>query len=299
MSTIKKGKNNYYMRICDIQASKLVKNATFRIFGVSDPLDPISNTLIFVKNDFNGGKLLNECIIISKEEVSVNKSCIQIITDSPKNSYGRLLDIMQKEILKSSEEECNNSFFRKDTKIGVNTNIGKFCVIEEDVEIGDNCEIGDYVFIGAHSHIGNNVCIKNRSSIGICDADVYREGKECRTLRHLGGTIIEDGCLLLEGAHISAGDTRTTYVSEGTMVGINANVGHNCFIGANTLIGAHACICGQCDIGDGVYIAPTSVVMNRIQVEDKAKVGIGSVVLDNVNKEASVYGNPAMSYWNN
>lgn len=299
MKNIVRGRDNLYLSICDIPANKLFAgNDDFPIYGVSDPMDPISNTVIFVKKKFANDSTVRNSIIVAKEMVEVDDSCIQIISDNPKNEYGKLLSIIDAHFSTEEVKNVNGSFIGTNVEIGKNTTVGKFCVIENDVIIGDNCEIADYVYIGSHTRIGNNVCIQERVSIGISDADIFREQGKCLTLKHLGGTIIKDGCLLLEGAHIAAGDTRATVISTGVMLGIHANLGHNSYVGRNTLIGAHACICGHCDIGDDAYIAPSSTIMNRLHIGKNVKVGLGAVVLEDVKADSSVFGNPAMVYWN-
>lgn len=297
MNSIVRGKENWYLKICDISAGDLLESDdTFRVYGVSDPLDPISNTIIFVKKSYANDSDVKNCIIISKDSIIVDNSCINIVSEKPKNEYAKLLSKI--EITEDFDgKEINGSYIGNNAQIGTNVSIGKFCIVSNDVVIGDNCKIADYVYIGPHTRIGNNVCIKERVTIGISDADIYRERGKCLTLQHLGGTIIEDGCLILAGAHVAAGDTRATVIRKGSMIGINTTIGHNTYVGINTLVGAHVCVCGHCDIGDEAYIAPSSVIMNRLSVGKKAKVGLGAVVLDDVEAHVSVFGNPAMMIW--
>ena len=62
-----KGQANYFLKICDIEGKKIVDDANFQIYGVSDPLNPISNTIIFVKKDFNLDIDVQESIIVTKK----------------------------------------------------------------------------------------------------------------------------------------------------------------------------------------------------------------------------------------
>ena len=291
------GQHNHYIKICDIY--DLTPDAKFPIYGVSDPEDPISNTVIFVKKTFNESVSVKNCIIVSKNGVAVDESIVQIVTQTPKNAYADILHkILQQSVIEENVLDNNGSFISKEAQIAHDTKIGKFCVIESDVIIGSNCSIGNYTHIGSHVRIGDNVVIKERCSIGISDADIYRDTEDnCLTLPHLAGVIIEDGCLFLNDAHVAAGDTRATVINRGSMVGIDANIGHNSHVGKNTLIGAYACVCGHCDVGDNVYIAPSSTIMNRLHVGSNSKVGLGAIVLSDVKDNESVFGNPAMAYW--
>ena len=130
--------------------------------------------------------------------------------------------------------------------------------------------------------------------IGVEDADIYRpESGACRTLPHLAGTIIEDGCLLLAGAVLAAGDTRATVLGKGSMIGLVGDVGHNCRIGEETLISGKSSISGHCQIGNHTYVAPMSVTTNRISVGDHAYLGIGAVAIKDVPEGEKQFGNPA------
>lgn len=286
-----------YIKICDILSSDIVEEGSFHIYGVSDSEDPISNTLIFVKNGLNTEKHIKESIIVTKQLYEVDDSNILVITDTPKNEYGKFLSRVVALLPNKDKRNVNGSFVSTDAVIGEGTSIGSFCTIEEDVIIGKNCEIADYVYIGAHTRIADNVIVKQRSIIGAPDADVYREDERCLTLPHLGGVIIEKGVLILSGAQILAGDTRATVIGKGSMVGPGAIVGHNNVVGENSMISGFSCVCGHCNIENNVYIAPGATVINRSNLGKGSKVGLGAIAMRNVEENTTVLGNPARIVW--
>lgn len=283
-----------YIKIGTIEGNELVDGADFPIYGVSDPLEPASNTVIFVKNTFDFKTEVKECIVVTKKHLDIDKSNRQVISSEPKKDYANILSKLQKKLPVFEKYEENGSVISRNARIGSSTRIGRFCVIEDDVVIGEECEVGDYTYIGSHTRIGDKVSIREKCMIGISDADIYRTESCCLTLLHLAGTIIEDGCLCLAGAHIASGDTRPTVIMRGSMVGIGANIGHNSLVGEKVLVGAHACVCGHCVIGDNSYVAPSATIMNRLHVGKNVNVGIGSVVLQDIEDGVRVFGNPAM-----
>ena len=99
--------------------------------------------------------------------------------------------------------------------------------------------------------------------------------------------------LLLAGSVLAAGDTRTTVLGRGAMIGLLGDVGHNCRIGEETLVSGKASISGHCRIGDQVYVAPMAVTTNRIQVGDHAYLGLGAVAIKDVPEDEKQFGNPA------
>ncbi len=212
----------------------------------------------------------------------------------PKNLYGEVLTRICESLPAAEYELSGGSYISRDVKLGRDVKIAPFCVIGRDVAIGDRCEIGSGTVIKDHVRIGNDVLIKEHCVIGAEDADIYRpENGACRTLPHLAGTVIEDGCLLLAGAVLAAGDTRTTVLGRGSMIGMAGDVGHNCRVGEETLISGKASISGHCQVGVHTYVAPMSVTTNRIRVGDRAYLGLGAVAIRDVPEGEKQFGNPA------
>ncbi len=290
--------------VSKIKASELLKEQfpsgeikDFWVYGVSDPEAPEDHTIIFVKNTLaECYREVRESIFITGEQAELSKesSSIWLKSKMPKNLYGELLNRMAEQMPKTELLLKDGSYLSADLITGERVKIGPFCVIGRDVVIGDDCEIGAGTIIKDHVRIGNRVQIKEKCMIGVEDADIYRlEDGTCRTLPHLAGTVIEDGCLLLAGAVLAAGDTRTTVLHKGSMIGMLGDVGHNCQIGTETLISGKASISGHCQIGEHVYVAPMAVTTNRIHVEDKAYLGIGAVAIRDVPEGEKQFGNPA------
>lgn len=269
----------------------------FWIFGVSDPEAPEDNTIIFVKGALaeSAAQVKNSIFITNEEtELSLDASCIHIKSSAPKNRYGELLERMVSLTPKAEMRLVDGSYISSDIQMGADVKIAPFCVIGSDVVIGNRCEIGAGTVIKDHVRIGNDVQIKEKCVIGVEDADIYRpESGECRTLPHLAGTVIEDGCLLLAGAVLAAGDTRTTVLGKGSMIGLVGDVGHNCHIGEGTLISGKASVSGHCHVGNHTYVAPMAVTTNRITVGDHAYLGIGAVAIKDVPEGEKQFGNPA------
>lgn len=285
-------------KVCEIRAGALLRtDHDFMIYGVSDPEAPENNTVIFVKGSpAESCENVKDSIFITKEdmELSLDASCVHLKSSMPKNLYGELLERMASLMPKAEMRPEGGSYISSDVQMGNDVKIAPFCMIGKDVVIGDRCEIGAGTIIKDHVRIGNDVQIKEKCVIGAEDADIYRpESGACRTLPHLAGTVIEDGCLLLAGAVLAAGDTRTTILGRGSMIGLVGDVGHNCRIGEGTLISGKASVSGHCHVGNHTYVAPMSVTTNRITVGDHAYLGIGAVAIKDVPEGEKQFGNPA------
>ena len=290
-------------KICEIAIRDLLegfpewKDMDGKIYGVSDPEFPEDHSIIFVKNTVaESAKQVKECIFVTgkEEELALDISSVQLKCSYPKNLYGELLERLKALMPHVGQRMAAGCCVSEDLQIGEDVQIGPFCTIGRDVVIGDGCRIGAGTVIGDHVRIGNDVQIREKCLVGVEDADIYRtEDGACRTLPHLAGTVIEDGCLLLAGSVLAAGDTRTTVLGRGSMIGLLGDVGHNCRVGEETLISGKAGISGHCRIGDRVYVAPMAVTTNRMQVGDHAYLGIGAVAIKDVPEGEKQFGNPA------
>lgn len=288
------------VKVCDLAGEEYpqLSERDFPIYGVSDPERPENNSLIYVRTGIDDSYAqVRESVFVTKEELDLpdlDASCIQIKTPMQKSAYGVLLERYKELLPHPGMEMVDGSYISKDAKIGKNVRIAPFCVIGSDVVIGDHCEIGAGTIIRDHVRIGSHVRIYEKCVIGADDMDVYRlEDDVCRDLPHLAGTMIEDGCLILAGAVIGAGDTRTTVIGASSVVGMLGDVGHNCVIGAHSSVGGKSSISGHCDLGEHVYIAPMAVTTNRIKVGDRAYLGIGAVAIQDMPEGEKQFGNPA------
>lgn len=119
-------------------------------------------------------------------------------------------------------------------KIGKDTKIWQFCVVQEDVIIGDKCNVGANVFIENGVRIGNGVKIKNNVSL-------------------YTGIVLEDDTFVGPNAVFTnvinprsfierKKEFKQTIVKKGASIGANATIvcGHT--IGEYALVGAGAIV---------------------------------------------------------
>lgn len=123
---------------------------------------------------------------------------------------------------------------------------------------------------------------------------IIDKGGEFITLIHptaiLGNNSqIGNGCIIGAYANISS-DTR---IGDYVTFSIKAGMGHDSIIGDYTHIGGMTNISGFVEIGKNVTIHPCCNIIPHKKIGDNSVIGTGSVVLNNVRANITVFGNPA------
>ena len=191
-------------------------------------------------------------------------------------------------------EIINGAYIAKQAKIGKNCNILPGAYIGGEVELGDNCYIGLGTKIVGEVHIGNNVVVRENSVIGAdgLSTDRDEEGKAL-TMPQFGGVIIEDDVQIGALTVIARGAIDNTILRRGSKVDNSAFISHNVILGEDTFVVGESIMFGSSSTGRQVFISGNSTVRDGRHIGDKAIVGMGSVVVKNVEDGAVVKGNPA------
>jgi UDP-3-O-[3-hydroxymyristoyl] glucosamine N-acyltransferase len=71
------------------------------------------------------------------------------------------------------------------------------------------------------------------------------------------------------------------------------HISHGVQIGKNSLIIANAMIAGSCEIGENVWVSPSVSIIQKTKIGDDSLIGLGSVVLKDVEASSIVVGVPA------
>jgi len=114
---------------------------------------------------------------------------------------------------------------------------------------------------------------------------------------------IHDQASVASSAHIEHGN----FINAGAIIGANAKVGNHCIIHSNVVIdfeatlgelvqvGAGSVINSGVEVGDDVFIGSGVTIVSGVKIGAGARIGAGSVVISDVEKKATVFGNPAQA----
>ena len=172
--------------------------------------------------------------------------------------------------------------------------IGSNCYIGLNVEIGEGVEIHHNVVIVGKVTIGNYCRIKSGTVIGE-DGFGYATDEDGLPVRitHTGGVVIGDHVEIGALNTICSGTVDHTVICDHVKTDDHVHIAHNCKIGRGTLITACAEISGSVTIGERCWLGPNCSIMNKITIGDGALIGLGAVVLKDVESGAVMAGNPA------
>lgn len=193
----------------------------------------------------------------------------------------------------SGEMNERNSFISESAIIGDNVQIGFGCVIEPNVNIGDNTTLHHNVVIKSGTKIGRNCEILSGTVIGERGFNPFTlDNGEREMIKHFGGVTIEDDVSIGVNCSVHKGAIDDTYIGEGVKLNAMVHISHNCNIGKNTVITMPTQVCGSVNIGENCHIAATTI-RNQCTIGDNAVLGLGAVVVKNVESGVTVVGNPA------
>lgn len=178
-------------------------------------------------------------------------------------------------------------------KLGKNVRIGHNCTLDGEISVGDNTVIWNHVTIVNRVHIGKDCEIRSGAVIGH-DGFAYTEDHEHRKtmVKHFGGVDIGNNVLVGENVCIHRGTIDDTILEDGVKIDALSHIAHNCHFKQNSAAAAPCRTNGSVTIGDNAYLAG-ALVRNQCEIGDNAFVGLGAVVVKNVEANQTVIGNPA------
>lgn len=143
--------------------------------------------------------------------------------------------------------------------------------------IHSNVRLGTGNWIGAYTVIGSNGEIR---------------GKDQKEFK--GTVSIGDNNIISEHVTIQRPfEFATTYIGSNNIIMAHAHIGHDVKILDNCEICTGVIVGGYTVIENNVKIKLGCTLRNRLRIGSNALIGLGSVVVKNVEKDSVVYGNPA------
>lgn len=231
-------------------------------------------------------------VVICSEDFKGKLSGTYILSDNPRLAF---LRAMQKYFVRERAVGVSKTaVIHPSARIGAGAFIGENTYIGTDVVIGDNCNVHHGVVVTNGTRIGNNCTIKSNSVIGESGFGFeYSEFGKPEHFPHIGRVVIGHNVWIGSCSTIERAALDETRIDDDVKIDDKVQVGHNCRVGRNTLLMAGVVLCGGCTIGSNCWIAPNTTVKEKVNVRNNVYTGLASVVINDIDDNTVVVGNPA------
>lgn len=221
------------------------------------------------------------------------QECNYILVDNPRKSFRDTLEYFFIE----NEPPCHfiatTAIIDTSVLLGNKIRIGHNVIIEKGVVIGDNTQINHNTVIHQKTIIGKNVKIGCNCTIGgIGFGYELNELGEFELIPHIGNVVIDDSVEIGNNTCIDRAVLGATKIMKNVKIDNLVHIAHGAHIGENSLIIANSVIAGSAKIGKNVWIAPTATIKNNISIGDNCTIGLGAVVIKDVESNLTIIGNP-------
>jgi UDP-3-O-[3-hydroxymyristoyl] glucosamine N-acyltransferase len=203
-------------------------------------------------------------------------------------------------VVRSFFWEQEPPFISKESVIDPSVRIGRSVTVRAGVVIEKNCIIGDETIIDSNTVVKKGTVIGQRVKIGANntiggEGFGYEKNEEGQFefIPHIGNVVIEDYVEIGNNTTIDRGVLGSTIIRKNAKIDNLVHIAHGVEIGENSLVIANAMIAGSVSIGKNVWVAPSASVLNKLKVGDSATIGMGAVVIKDVQNQQTVVGNPA------
>ncbi len=174
-------------------------------------------------------------------------------------------------------------------RLGVDVQIGPFCIIGPDVVIGDGARLISHVVADGHTAIGAEATLYPFCSIGMAPQDLKYKGEPTRT--EIGArTLVREHVTVHRGTVTGHGLTR---VGADCMLMSTAHIAHDCHLGDNVIIASNAILGGHVTIDDGAILGGGAAIHQFVRIGRGAMIGGVSGVEADVIPFGTVLGNRA------
>ena len=188
----------------------------------------------------------------------------------------------------------NSSRIHEKAEIGLNCSIGHNVVIEEGCKLSSNIRIGHNTVIKSRTIIHDDVVIGSNCTIGgVGFGYEPDEAGSYIQIPHIGNVCIESNVEIGNNVCIDRAVLGSTLLQRNVKVDNLVHIAHGVNIGRNSLIIANAMIAGSAVIGENTWISPSANILNKKRIGSHSVVGMGAVVLKDVESKTVVAGIPA------
>ena len=181
----------------------------------------------------------------------------------------------------------NKSIISSNANIGVDVNIGPFCVIEDDVTIGSRTNIRSHVIIKSGTIIGEDCDIYSGAILGEQAQDLkYKNEKTILTIGN--NNIVREFCTMHRGTI----DRIETKIGDNCMFMAYSHIAHDAKIGDNVILSNGVQVGGHVDIENNVIVGGATPIHQFCKLGEYSFVGGGYRIVQDIPPYIKAMGEP-------
>ena len=287
-----------------VNVQRYVPDRNFDVYVPSSVNAPKDHSVMFLMGKM-AGRIdsfygVSQCLIFWDEKIDVpeqveRNNAVVRVADA-RLEYCRFFQDNRISNLPQTEtfQEQNGALICDGAVIGRDTVVMPGCYIGGSVTIGEDCYIGAGTKIVGMVHIGDHVIIRENTVIGADGLTTDRDADgSAITMPQFGGVIIEDNVQIGANTVIARGAIDDTILKKGCKVDNSCFISHNVSLGQDTFVVGETILFGSSRTGKRVFISGNTTVRNKVVIGDDAFIGMGAVVVKDIEAGATVAGNPA------
>lgn len=297
-------RRNNLKKYFQVNVKKYLKEKDFYIYRPASLNNPKDNAVMFISEGYMHLQQVffevKECLIYWPEKLEVPQQILQrhavVRCVDPHLQYCMFYKENEIKYLPKPEngKMINGSF------IADNAIVGKDVIIMPGAYISGEATIGSHVYIGAGTklmgevHVADGVIIRENSVVGADGLSTDRdENGKAATMPQFGGVILRKNVQIGANTVIARGAIDNTVIGEGCKIDNQCFISHNVSMGEDTFVVGETIMFGSSSTGRRACLSGNSTIRNGIHIGDDATVGMGAVVVKDVEAGSIVKGNPA------
>jgi UDP-3-O-[3-hydroxymyristoyl] glucosamine N-acyltransferase len=222
---------------------------------------------------------------------SFNPTCHYILSANPRQTFQKVLEEFF--IKKVEPSISKRSSIHSSVKIGNNVYIGDHVVIEEGCVIGNEVIIDHNTVLKANTVLHDFVKIGSNCTLGGIGFGYEKDADgNYQVIPHIGNVVLKNNVEIGNNTCIDRAVLGSTILEENVKVDNQVHIAHGVTIGKNSLIIANTMIGGSTHIGENVWVAPSTSILNKKNVHSNSVIGMGAVVVKDVEEGQTIVGNP-------
>ena len=292
-------------KLFEVNVNKYSKIYNYYVYYPATLENPKDNAVSFITKDhlkfYQSFQKCKKCLIfwpmgeIIPDEIK-NRDHVFVKCNNPHLRYCQFYEEnhINNNPLKTKVRNIDGALIGLNARIGNDVIIFPNVYIDDDVVIGSNCYIAAGVKLMGKITIGNNVTIRENTVIGADGLSTDRNecGKPVR-MPQFGGVVIGDNVYIGANAVIARGAIDDTIIQDDVSIDNSVFISHNVRIGKRSYIVGESLMFGSSSLGEDSFVSGNCTIRNGISIGNNAFIGMGAVVIRDVDDGMTVKGNPA------